>query len=76
MEKAILERIKTHYPHLISSKVYLIGFKEDKSTSINASQLLNEDHGFIKRKMNKLIELQNANDSEDRVIIWKLLRKR
>jgi hypothetical protein len=76
MEKAILERIKTHYPDLISYKVYQIGFKEDKSTSINASQLLNEDHGFIKRKMNKLIELQNANDSEDRVIIWKLLRKR
>ena len=27
MEKAILERIKSQFPHLIASKVYQIGFK-------------------------------------------------
>ena len=45
MEKAILERIKTSYPHLIASKVYQTGFKEGKSTAIHASRLLNEVHG-------------------------------
>jgi hypothetical protein len=45
MEKAILERIKTAYPHLIASKVYQTGFKEGKSTAIHASRLLNEVHG-------------------------------
>jgi hypothetical protein len=45
MEKAILDRIKIQYPHLIASKVYQTGFKEGKSTAIHASRLLNEVHG-------------------------------
>jgi hypothetical protein len=48
MEKAILERIKTQFPHLIASKVYQTGFKEGKSTAIHASRLLNEVHGVKK----------------------------
>ena len=76
MEKAILERIKSQYPHLIASKVYLTGFKDGKSTAIHASRLLNEVHGLRKRKFNLLIDLQKAYDSVDRVILWKLLKKR
>ena len=76
MEKAILERIKTKYPHLISSKVYQTGFKEGKSTAIHASRLLNEVHGLRKRKFNLLIDLQKAYDSVDRMILWKLLKRR
>ena len=34
MEKAILERIKSQYPHLIASKVYQTGFKDGMSTAI------------------------------------------
>ena len=76
MEKAILERIKTSYPHLIASKTYQTGFKEGKSTAIHASRLLNEVHGLKKRKFNLLVDLQKAYDSVDRTILWKLLRKR
>jgi hypothetical protein len=76
MEKAILERIKSQYPHLIASKVYQTGFKDDKSTAIHASRLLNEVHGLKKRKFNLLIDLQKAYDSVDRVILWGLLKKR
>ena len=76
MEKAILERIKTTYPHLIASKTYQTGFKEGKSTAIHASRLLNEVHGLKKRKFNLLVDLQKAYDSVDRTILWKLLRKR
>jgi hypothetical protein len=76
MEKAILERIKTQFPHLIASKVYQTGFKEGKSTAIHASRLLNEAHGVRKRKFNLLVDLQKAYDSVDRVILWKLLKQR
>ena len=76
MEKAILERIKSQSPHLISSKVYQTGFKEGKSTAIHASRLLNEVHGVKKRKFNLLVELQKAYDSVDRVILWKVLKQR
>ena len=76
MEKAILERIKTQYPHLIFSKIYQTGFKEGKSTAIHASRLLNEVHGLRKRKFNLLIDLQKAYDSVDRVVLWKLLMRR
>ena len=76
MEKAILDRIKTQYPHLIASKVYQTGFKEGKSTAIHASRLLNEVHGQRKRKFNLLVDLQKENDSVDRAILWKLLKKR
>jgi hypothetical protein len=76
MEKAILERIKSQYPHLIASKVYQTGFKDGKSTAIHASRLLNEVHGLKKRKFNLLIDLQKAYDSVDRVILWELLKKR
>ena len=58
MEKAILERIKSQCPHLISSKVYQTGFKDGKSTAIHASRLLNEVHGPRKRrKFNLLVDL-------------------
>ena len=57
MEKAILERIKSQYPHLIASKIYQTGFKDGKSTAIHASRLLNEVHGLRKRKFNVLINL-------------------
>ena len=57
MEKAILERVKSQYPHLIASKVYQTGFKEGKSTAIHASRLLNEVHGVKKRKFNLLVDL-------------------
>ena len=57
MEKAILERIKSQYPQLISSKVYQTGFKDGKSTAIHASRLLNEVHGPRKRKFNLLVDL-------------------
>ena len=57
MEKAILERIKSTCPYIISSKVYQTGFKDGKSTAINASRLLNEVHGLRKRKFNLLIDL-------------------
>jgi hypothetical protein len=76
MEKAILERIKSQYPHLIASKVYQTGFKDGKSTAIHASRLLNEVHGLRKRKFNLLIDLQKAYDSVDRVTLWELLKKR
>ena len=76
MEKAILERIKNTCPHLIKSKVYQTGFKEGKSTAIHVSRLLNEVHGPKKRQFNLLIDLQKAYDSVDRMILWKLLRKR
>ena len=76
MEKAILERIKSTCPHIISSKVYQKGFKDGKSTAIHASRLLNEVHGLRKRKFNLLIDLQKAYDSVDRVILWKLLKER
>jgi hypothetical protein len=76
MEKAILERIKTSSPHLITSKTYQTGFKDGKSTAIHASRLLNEVHGQRKRKFNLLIDLQKAYDSVDRVVLWKLLKKR
>ena len=76
MEKAILERVKSQCPHLIASKVYQTGFKDGKSTAIHASRLLNEVHGLKKRKFNLLIDLQKAYDSVDRVILWKLLKKR
>jgi hypothetical protein len=76
MEKAILERIKTRFPHLIASKVYQTGFKEGKSTAIHASRLLNEVHGVKKRKFNLLVDLQKAYDYVDRVILWKLLKQR
>ena len=76
MEKAILERIKSTCPHIISSKVYQTGFKDGKSTAIHASRLLNEVHGLRKRKFNLLIDLQKAYDSVDRVILWKLLKDR
>ena len=76
MEKAILERIKSQYPHLIASKVYQTGFKDGKSTAIHASRLLNEVHGLKKRKFNLLIDLQKAYDSVDRVTLWELLKKR
>ena len=76
MEKAILERIKSQCPHLISSKVYQTGFKDGKSTAIHASRLLNEVHGPKKRKFNLLVDLQKAYDSVDRVILWKLLKDR
>ena len=76
MEKAILERIKNTCPHLIKSKVYQTGFKEGKSTAIHVSQLLNEVHGTKKGQFNLLIDLQKAYDSVDRMILWKLLRKR
>ena len=51
-EKAILERIKSRSPHLISSKVYQTGFKEGKSTAIHASRLLNEVHGVRNESIN------------------------
>ena len=57
MEKAILERIKSQCPHLISSKVYQTVFKDVKSTAIHASRLLNEFHGPKKRKFNLLVDL-------------------
>ena len=76
MEKAILEKIKTACPHLITSKVYQTGFKEGKSTAIHASRLLNEVHGQRKRKFNLLVDLQKAYDSVDRAVLWRLLRKR
>ena len=76
MEKAILEKIKSQCPHLIASKVYQTGFKDGKSTAINASRLLNEVHGLSKRKFNLLIELQKAYDSVDRVTLLKLLKQR
>jgi len=57
MEKAILEKINTTCPHVISSKVYQTGFKEGKSTAIHASRLLNEVHGRRKRKYNLLVDL-------------------
>ena len=76
IEKAILERIKTQFPHLIASKVYQTGFKEGKSTAIHASRLLKEVHGVKKRKFNLLVDLQKAYDSVDRVILWKLLKQR
>ena len=76
MEKVILERIKSQFPHFIASKVYQTGFKEGKSTAIHASRLLNEVHGVKKRKFNLLVDLQKAYDSVDRVILWKLLKQR
>jgi hypothetical protein len=76
MEKAILNRINEQCAHLISSKVYQTGFKEGKSTAINASRLLNEVHGRKKRQYNLLIDLQKAYDSVDREILWKILDKR
>ena len=57
MEKAILTKINKCCPHLISSKIYQIGFKEGKSTAIHASRLLNEVHGNKKRKLDLLIDL-------------------
>ena len=73
MEKAILVKIRSKYPHLIASKVYQTGFKDGKSTAIHASRLLNEVHGQRKRKFNLLVDLQKAYDSVERVILWKLL---
>jgi len=40
MEKAILAKINGSCPHLIESKMYQTGFKEDKSTGIHISRLL------------------------------------
>jgi hypothetical protein len=76
MEKAILAKIETCCPHLISSKVYQTGFKEGKSTAIHASRLLNEVYGNKKRAFNLVIDLQKAYDSVDREILWKLLKQR
>jgi hypothetical protein len=74
MEKAILEKIKSTCPHVISTKVYQTGFKEGKSTAIHASRLLNEVHGRRKRKFNLLVDLQKAYDSVDRTILWRLMK--
>jgi hypothetical protein len=76
MEKAILERIKSQFPHLIESKVYQTSFKVGKYTAIHASRLINEVDGTRKRKFNLLVDLQKAYDSVDRVILWKLLKQR
>ena len=61
---------------MVASKVYQTGFKEDKSTAIHASRLLNEVHGRSKRKLNLLVDLQKAYDSVDRLILWRLLKQR
>ena len=76
MEKAILEKINSTCPHVISSKVYQTGVKDGKSTAIHASRLLNEVYGRRKRKFNLLVDLQKAYDSVDRAILWKILRER
>ena len=76
MEKAILDKIKKTCPHLIASKTYQTGFKENKSTAIHASRLLNEVHGRRKRMFNILVDLQKAYDSVDRRILWRLLKER
>ena len=73
MEKAILTKINQCCPHLISSKIYQIGFKEGKSTAIHASRLLHEVHGNKKRKFNLIIDLKKAYDLVDREILWELL---
>jgi len=74
MEKAILQKIKEHCPHLIETKLYQTGFKDNKSTAIHASRLLNEVHGPKKRKFNMLIDLQKAYDSVDRGLLWTILK--
>ena len=76
MENAILEKIHKMCPHMIASKVYQTGFKECKSTAIQATRLLNEVHGRRKRKFNLLVDLQKAYDSVDRTILWRLLKQR
>jgi hypothetical protein len=70
MEKSILERIESQFPHLFASKVYKTYFKDGKSsTTIYSSRLLNEVHGVKKRKFNLIVDLKKAYDSEDRLIL-------
>jgi hypothetical protein len=64
-EKAILAKIETFCPLLISSKEYKRRFKEGKSTAIHASRFLNEEHGKKKRAFNLLIDIKKAYDSVD-----------
>ena len=42
MEKAILAKVNESCPHIIESKLYQTGFKEEKSTAIHISRLLKE----------------------------------
>ncbi len=60
MEKAILAKMKDGAPNLLSSQIFLTGFKEGKSTAINNSRLLQEVHARKKRKFNLLVDLQKA----------------
>ena len=76
MEKAILAKIKKEAPHLLTSQIYQTGFKEGKSTAIQASILLQEVYKRKKRKFNLLIDLQKAYNSVDREILFDILRKR
>jgi hypothetical protein len=74
MEKAILAKMNVEAPHLLASQIYQFGFKEGKSTAINASRLLQEVNGRKKRKFNLLIDLQNAHDSVDQELLFDKLR--
>jgi hypothetical protein len=76
MENAILGKMKDGASHLLASQIYLTDFNEGKSTAINDSRLLQEEHGRKKRKFNLLVNLQMAFDSVDRELLFRILRSR
>lgn len=69
LEKAIMAKVSTLAPHLLSTRVYQTGFKEGTSTAAHATRLLMQIHpgqGKKKRQFAALIDLQKAYDTVDR----------
>ena len=79
LEKAIMAKVAALAPHLLQTRIYHTGFKQDISTATHVSRLLTQIHpgqGKKRRNYAALIDLQKAYDTVDREKLWSILTKR
>ena len=76
LEKAIMAKVAALAPHLLQTRIYLTGFKQDTSTATHISRLLTQIHpgqGKKRRNYAALIDLQKAYDTVNREKLWEIL---